>query len=353
MKVVPFRAAIRKASESVHRLHIKDLPHGERGPMTVDVPEHLANRVRRASLWAGKCPIQYLTDWIAAAGAVGDARVSTVEQPRIHLANIEAEQGILGALLADCPGSWPLIGQLLKPDHFAEHIHARIYAAIESLARAGKPASPITIKNLFDEDATLQEIGGMQYIARLVTIAAPRASLRAYTEVIRDLAARRAAIAAAGDLADEVGAVRLDQSVRPLIANHIETMQRLFDDGSERRTSFTLGEASNSMLERVERMRAGEADPNAIKVGIASLDKFTGGFHRGEYIILGARPSMGKTALARQIAYNVAGQGGGSILRLAGNASAAYHPPLCLLPPLVARSLTTVHYQNILRGRRR
>ena len=99
-----------------------------------------------------------------------------------QLLNYEAEQAVLGTLLADSSTAWPLVGQSLRPDHFAEHVHARIYAAIESLARVGKPASPITIKNLFDEDATLQEIGGMQYIARLVSVAAPRASLRIYAE---------------------------------------------------------------------------------------------------------------------------------------------------------------------------
>ena len=268
-----------------------------------------------------------------------------------QLRNYEAEQAVLGALLADSPASWPLISQSLRPDHFAEHIHARIYASIEGLARAGKTASPIAIKNLFDDDVTLQEIGGMQYIARLVSSAAPRASLKFYADIVRDLAARRLVISAAGELADEVGTVRPDQSARQFIAKHIEAMQRLFDDGVEKRTRFTLGEASNSMLERVERMRAGETDPNAIKVDIASVDKFTGGFHRGEYIILGARPSMGKTALACQIAHNVARQGGGVFY-------ASLEMPAPLLTPRFASArlwsadlATVIPYQDILQGR--
>jgi replicative DNA helicase len=127
-------------------------------------------------------------------------------------------------------------------------------------------------------------------------------------------------------------------------------MQQLFDDGSEQRTSFTPGEAASAMVERVKRMRTGEADPNAIQTGIASLDKFTGGFHRGEYIVLGARPSMGKTALATQIAYNVAGNHRGTFY-------ASLEMPIPLIAPRFASCrlwspdrLTGIEYQNILRG---
>ena len=137
---------------------------------------------------------------------------------------------------------------------------------------------------------------------------------------------------------------------RPAIAADIEKLQRIFDDGTERRTSFTLGEASAAMVDRVARIRAGEADPNAIKTGIASLDKFTGGLHRGEYLILGGRPSMGKTALAIQLAYNVAGNNGGVFY-------ASLEMPVALLTPRFAScrlwapdNASNIDYQRILRG---
>src|SRR5688572_561447 len=104
------------------------------------------------------------------------------------------------------------------------------------------------------------------------------------------------------------------------------------------------------MVDRVKRMRAGEADPNAINTGIASLDKFTGGFHRGEYIILGARPSMGKTAIATQIAYNVSSQRRGTLY-------ASLEMPTPLITPRFVScrlwspdQITAVHYQSILHG---
>jgi replicative DNA helicase len=68
---------------------------------------------------------------------------------------------------------------------------------------------------------------------------------------------------------------------------------QLFDEGGERRTAFTIGEAMLASVDRVRRMRAGEADPNAIRTGIAAVDKFTAGLHRGEYIVLGGRSRRG------------------------------------------------------------
>jgi replicative DNA helicase len=264
--------------------------------------------------------------------------------------NIEAEQALLGRFLADSNTAWPTLGTRLKPDHFYEPVHSRLFEVIATLASAGRIASPISVKNAFDQDGTLAEIGGMQYLAKLAASATTLISARDYADLIRELAARRSAIEAAKELMDEASSVRPDEPFRPAIACHIEAMQQLFDGGSERRTSFTLGEAASTMVERVRRMRAGEADPNAIQTGIASLDKFTGGFHRGEYIVLGARPSMGKTALATQIAYNVSVQRRGTLY-----ASLEMPAPL-ITPRFVSCRLwspdqvTAVHYQNILHG---
>lgn len=262
--------------------------------------------------------------------------------------NIEAEQGLIGALLADSASTWPLVRAQLRPSHFFEPVHARLYQAIDRLAAAGKIASPITVKNSFDQDETLLEIGGMKYLASLVANACSPMAIKPYGELLRDLAARRGAMAAARDLIADAWNIAPDQAFRPAIASHIHDMQQLFDDGPERRTSFWLGEATSAMVDRVKRMRAGEADPNAIKTGIASLDKFTGGFHRGEYAILGGRPSMGKTAIGTQIAYNVSRQRGG-----------VFYASLEMPVPLITPRFVSCHlwgpefaidYQSIIRG---
>jgi replicative DNA helicase len=261
--------------------------------------------------------------------------------------NIEAEQGLIGALLAD-NSIWPLVRSRLRPEHFFEPVHARLYEAVDRMAAAGKVASFITIKNTFDQDETLIEIGGTKYLAQLVAHAAPPMSAEAYAELLCDLAARRSAMLAARELMVVASTIAAHESFRPAIASHIHDMQRLFDEGGERRTSFTIGEAATAMVDRVKRMRAGEADPNAIKTHIASIDKFTGGLHRGEYIILGGRPSMGKTALATQIAYNVSERRGGVFY-------ASLEMPVPLITPRFASCRLwgpeiAVDYQSIIRG---
>jgi replicative DNA helicase len=226
--------------------------------------------------------------------------------------NLEAEQAVLGSLLSD--GGliyWPQVSGLLSPDHFSEAIHSRIFEAIATLSTAGKPASAMTLKNVFEKDETLKEIGGTVYLARLMASAIPMLSLRPHVELLRDLAARRVVIDAANQLITDADNVTADETFRPVLASHVEAMQALFDNGSTRKTTSTLAEASGAMVDRIQRIRNGEVDRTAIKTGITSRDRLTGGLHRGEYIILGGRPSMGKTALACQLSYNVAEAGGG------------------------------------------
>jgi replicative DNA helicase len=273
--------------------------------------------------------------------------VITNEQLPAAPHNLEAEQGVLGRLLADNETAWPRLKQV-KPEHFFEPVHARLYAAISALASKGKIASPVTISNAFDGDAALAEIGGSKYLAQLVANAPTLMTAKAYADLVRELAARRAAITAVRVLETEASTTAPHESFRPAIASHIQTMQRLFDDGTDRRTSFSIGEAATALVDRVRRMRNGETDPNAVQTGIASLDKFTGGLHRGEYVILGGRPSMGKTMLATQIAYNVAERGGGVFY-------ASLEMPVPLITPrFVSCRLwgpeIGVDYQSILRG---
>src|SRR5215210_7518805 len=93
-------------------------------------------------------------------------------EPEQQPHNIEAEQALLGALLSDSASLWPQLRGQLKPAHFFEPLHARLYGAIDTLAVAGKVASFITVKNGFEQDETLAEIGGTTYLAKLVANAA-------------------------------------------------------------------------------------------------------------------------------------------------------------------------------------
>jgi len=264
--------------------------------------------------------------------------------------NLEVEQSLLGSLLSDATGQlFPQLGGL-QPEHFSEPVHARIFDAIAKLNSKGAAIGPLALKSYFEKDASLSEIGGTEYIARLASYVSADLLVPSHAVLLRDLAARRAAITAADTLSDQASDVKPDGSFRPALAEHISTLQALFDGGSERKTTFTLSEANVSMIDRIERIRAGEADRDAIKTGIAALDAETGGLHRGEYIILGGRPSMGKTALAVQLASNIAGNGGGAFYE-------SLEMPVALLTPRLAScrlwtpGAHNIDYQSIMRGK--
>ena len=267
------------------------------------------------------------------------------------LTSIEAEQTVLGALLADTGGTLlPTVSVTLKPEHFSEPLHARIYEAATKLWASGGTVSAIGLKVFFEQDETLNEIGGMAYLSRLVANACPSISLKSHVELLRDLAARREAVAAAGELTEMASHPVAGESFRPSLAAHIENLQRLFDDGGSRKTTYSVGDAGSETVERIRRIRNGETDRNAIRTGIEALDRYTGGLHRGEYIILGGRPSMGKTAVACQLAYNVAERNGGVFY------GSLEMPVSLLMPRLLSCRLWTpgaassTHYERIRRG---
>ncbi|MBZ0216947.1 MAG: hypothetical protein K8F25_10375, partial [Fimbriimonadaceae bacterium] len=144
--------------------------------------------------------------------------------------NIDVEQALLGTLLSDTSATlWPQITGLLKPDHFHDPLHARIFEAIASLASAGKVASAFTLSNAFQRDETINDLGGVQYLAHLVASAAPASSLNSHAELLRDLAARRSAIEKATQLIADADTVTVGETFRPMLASHVEAMQALFD----------------------------------------------------------------------------------------------------------------------------
>lgn len=267
------------------------------------------------------------------------------------LTALEAEQAILGALIADASGSlWPQIGSILKPEHFSEPVYAGLFEIASRLLSAGKSATPISLKAELSRDGTLEQLGGMAFLSGLVASAAPPVAIPSYVILLRELAVRRTIIDAGSGLAEAASTVEPGESVRPILARHVEEMQRLFDNGTDRKTTFTAAEAGAALVERIGRIRSGEVDRNAIKTAIPALDRQTGGLHRGEYIILGGRPSMGKTAVAIQLAFNVAQRGGGVFY-------ASLEMPVSLLMPRLASchlwspdGHTSIDYQRIIRG---
>jgi replicative DNA helicase len=178
------------------------------------------------------------------------------------------------------------------------------------MAQEGCEPSVLLLKPRMEGDAALQQIGGGQYVVSLYSMAPEPIVLESHAKLLRELAERRVAIASCSEAVDSFSDTG-STDFRSDVSRHLETITGVFDGARERQTCFTLYESTTKAIDRLNRLRAGEPDPNAIKTRLRALDMITGGLHRGEYAVIGARPSMGKTALAVQLAMNIAEAGGG------------------------------------------
>ncbi len=219
--------------------------------------------------------------------------------------NSEAEMALLGALLVN-NNAYNRVSEFLKPEHFAEPVHGRIFAAIAKLMERGQIANPVTLKNLFDQDGALAEVGGAQYLARLAGSVVTIINAEDYGRTIHDLFLRRQLIAIGEDLVNDAHSHDLEREAR----QHIETAEkRLFDlattgefEGGFQAFSQALGQAI--LMADAAFKRGGRT--TGVSTGYTDLDKLLGGLHRSDLVILAGRPSMGKTALATNIGFNAA-----------------------------------------------
>lgn len=217
--------------------------------------------------------------------------------------NIEAEQALLGVLLYD-NSAFERIDDSLKPQHFFEPVHQRVYEAIETLIMRNALAEPILLSERFKADAAFEAMGGVRYLADLVDRAPASANAVDYSREILDLAMRRELILTCQDAAVEAGA-DWEQSAR----DHIEGVEQKLYSLAEHKASAGFREFGDYLAGAVgmaAEAYARDGGMAGVATGLIDIDKKLGGLHPSDLLILAARPSMGKTSLATNIAFNVA-----------------------------------------------
>ncbi|MBR9826081.1 MAG: replicative DNA helicase [Alphaproteobacteria bacterium] len=218
--------------------------------------------------------------------------------------NLDAEQAFLGALLYDNE-VFHRVADWLKPEHFYDPVHARIYETATDLIGKGSLADAVVLKTHFDRDDGLREIGGATYLAILIESAADSAAAAEYARIIYELALRRELIRI-GDALSNSATQEQETRARELIVRIEQQLYNLAEEGSASRGFVAFKQALAESIETAAAAYERDGGLSGISSGLQALDEKLGGLHPSDLIILAGRPSMGKTALATNIAFDVA-----------------------------------------------
>ncbi|MDO5641573.1 MAG: replicative DNA helicase [Paracoccus sp. (in: a-proteobacteria)] len=219
--------------------------------------------------------------------------------------SIEAEQQLLGALLTN-NDVFDRISQLLKPEHFYEPVHARIYEIAAERIRKNALASPVTLKAFLDGDAGLADLGGPAYLARMAAAAISAYAARDYAQMIREFALRRDLITLGQDISARAASVRVEDDAEEQIKAAEQTLYKLGEQGVAERGFQSFLKAVTGAVDAAAAAFQRDGQLSGIPTGLIDLDRKMGGLNNSDLIILAGRPSMGKTSLATNIAFNIA-----------------------------------------------
>ena len=224
---------------------------------------------------------------------------------RVPPHNVEAEKALLGAIFAN-RRAYENVAEFLVPQHFAVPEHGRIFEACSVLIERGQIADPVTLKNFFEADQSLAEIGGPAYLAELALATVTIINAGEYGRIVYDLYLRRQLI----ELGEDVVNHAYGGDVEDTAPQQIEKAeQRLYDLAASGEYEGGFEDFRTSLISAVELAQVAhqrDGKLSGVLTGLTDLDKKLGGQHASDLLVLAGRPSMGKTALATNIAYNAA-----------------------------------------------
>ena len=228
-----------------------------------------------------------------------------IAQLRVPPHSIEAESSVLGGLLLD-NGAWDRVGDLLEEGNFYRYEHKLIYTAISTLVNASKPADVITVYEHLQNLGKSDDAGGLVYLNSLAQYVPSASNIRRYAEIVRERSILRKLVSAA----DEISTNAFNPQGKAVDKILDEAEQKIFnigEEGSRMKQGFQgMDSLVVQLLDRVTEMADNPNDITGVPTGFIDLDRMTSGFQAGDMIVLAARPSMGKTALAVNIAEHVA-----------------------------------------------
>ncbi len=227
------------------------------------------------------------------------------EQTEFLPHNIEAEQQLLGAILTN-NDVYDRIASLVKPEHFFDPVHQRIFERAAARIQKNALATPVTLKPFFEDDEGLKELGGPAYLVRLAGAAISAFAARDYAQMIYDLAVRRELISLGRDISAKAAKVEVTNEPKEQIIEAEQRLYKLGEQGVAERGFQSFLKAVTDAVNVANAAYQRDGGLAGISTGLIDLDKKLGGLHPSDLLILAGRPSMGKTSLATNIAFNIA-----------------------------------------------
>ena len=232
-------------------------------------------------------------------------QIKTISKEIKFPSNIEAEQTLIGSVLVN-NDIIDEIANIVNQKEFYDPLHSKIYQQIEKLHNKGMIANPITLKSVFENESSLSEVGGTEYLVKLTRFSSSVRQCIDYAKIIHEKFVKRELIKISENLSDESMDESLELSGDEIIQNTEKLLFDLAERGTFNQSFSQFGKALDQTLEMATNAMKNDQGIVGIPTGLTDLDERLGGLHKSDLVIIAGRPSMGKTALATNIAFHAA-----------------------------------------------
>tara|TARA_B100000579_G_scaffold431464_1_gene446549 strand:+ start:2856 stop:4280 length:1425 start_codon:yes stop_codon:yes gene_type:complete len=219
--------------------------------------------------------------------------------------NIEAEQHLLGSVMVNNE-IIDEIASIINYEKFYDPIHKKIYEVIENLNSKGMVANPITLKNFFEKNKGLEEVGGVEYLVKLTRFSSSTKQAIDYSKIVHENFVKRELLKISTEIKDETLDNDEEKSTELIIENAEKLLFDLAERGTFSQSFMKFNLALDQSINMAEQAMKSDQGIVGVPTGLTDLDEKLGGLHKSDLVIIAGRPSMGKTALATNIAYHAA-----------------------------------------------
>ena len=219
--------------------------------------------------------------------------------------NVEAEQHLLGSVLVN-NDIIDEVANIINSEKFYDPIHIKIYEVVESLNNKGMIANPITLKNYFEKNQGLDDVGGVEYLVRLTRFSSSVKQAIDYAKIVHENYVKRELIQISQQIKEDSINTDDDKSSDLIIEDAEKLLFDLAERGSFSQSFMKFNLALDQSINMAEQAMKNDQGIVGVPTGLTDLDEKLGGLHKSDLVIIAGRPSMGKTALATNIAYHAA-----------------------------------------------